>query len=168
MARDNARLARGAGKDPRMNVRVLDDPYRLDTTDPSGFDVLVLHFVNWEKPDPNDKAKENLRSFVERGGGLVSLHFACGAFSNWTEYASLIVRVWDRTNTHDPRGIFRVDLVNTIHPVTRGLAPAFETDDELYTYLAGDKPVELLATARSRITNRDQRNRKESAARCKP
>jgi type 1 glutamine amidotransferase len=28
---------------------------------------------------------------------------------------------------------------------------AFETDDELYTCLAGDRPVEVLATARSKV-----------------
>jgi uncharacterized protein len=141
-------------KDPRMKVEVLDSPYKLEGADLSDTDVLLLHFMNWEKPDPNDAAKENLRSFVERGGGLVSVHFACGAFGGWPEYAALIGRVWDRTNTHDPRGIFRVDIINTNHAVTRGME-SFETDDELYTCLTGIKPVEFLATARSKVDKRD-------------
>jgi type 1 glutamine amidotransferase len=143
------------GRDPRMRVAVLQDPYKLDVTDLGGYDVLLLHFMNWEKPDPNDKAKQNLRRFVERGGGLVIIHFACGAFQGWPEYAALAGRVYDRTNTHDARGPFTVNLVNTNHPLTRGMQPAFDTDDELYTCLMGDKPIELLATARSKITWRD-------------
>jgi uncharacterized protein len=143
------------GKDPRLKVEVLPDPYKLDVTDLARYDVLLLHFMNWEKPDPNDKARENLRSFVERGGGLVIIHFACGAFQGWPEYAALAGRIYDRINTHDPRGPFTVNLVNAIHPLTRGMAASFETDDELYICLMGDKPIELLATARSKITKHD-------------
>ena len=142
-------------KDSRMKVKVLNDPYKLDVTDLSSYNALLLHFMNWEKPDPNNKAKQNLRNFVERGGGLVVLHFACGAFQGWPEYANLAGRVYDRTNTHDPRGLFTVNLVNTNHPLTRGMSSSFKTDDELYICLTGDKPVELLATARSKITKRD-------------
>jgi uncharacterized protein len=142
-------------KDPRMHVMVLEDPYQLDSFDLSSYDVLLLHFMNWEKPDPNDQAKERLRSFVERGGGLVIIHFACGAFQGWPEYASLAGRIYDRTNTHDPRGPFTVNIVNTHHPITLGMGSSFETDDELYICLPGDKPIELLATARSIITKRD-------------
>ena len=143
------------GKDPRMKVEVSKDPYKLDATDLSSYDVLLLHFMNWEKPDPNDKAKENLRSFVARGGGLVIVHFACGAFQGWPEYAALAGRIYDRTNTHDPRGPFTVNVVNTKHALTRGMAASFEADDELYICLMGEKPIELLATARSKITQRD-------------
>jgi type 1 glutamine amidotransferase len=142
-------------KDPRLKVEVLKDPYKLDVTDLSNYDTLLLHFMNWQKPDPNDKAKENLQNFVQRGGGLVIVHFACGAFPGWPEYASLAGRIYDRTNTHDPRGPFTVNLVNTNHALTLGMVSSFETDDELYICLMGDKPIDLLATARSKITQRD-------------
>jgi type 1 glutamine amidotransferase len=141
-------------KDARLRVDVLSDPYRLDRFDLSPYQALVMHFMNWERPEPGDRAKENLRGFVDRGGGLVLVHFACGAFSNWTEFPKLAGRVWDGKNTHDPRGPFRVDLVTTEHPVTRGLV-AYETDDELYIGLTGESPVEDLATARSKVTGRD-------------
>lgn len=150
-----AALQKELAKDPRMHVALLEDPYRLDQADLAKFDVVFLHFNNWERPDPNEAAKENLRSFVERGGGLVLLHFACGAFSEWREFPKLAGRVWDRKNNHDPRGAFRVELVNTTHPITHGLT-SFETDDELYTGLTGDQPITLLAKARSRTTGADQ------------
>ncbi|MBP9901390.1 MAG: ThuA domain-containing protein, partial [Verrucomicrobia bacterium] len=142
-------------KDPRMNVEVLDDPYRLEATDLSKHDVVFLHFNNWEKPAPNDKSKADLKKFVEQGGGLFVLHFASGAFSNWTEFSALAGKIWDRKNTHDPRGPFQVRIVNADHPITQGLT-GFDTDDELYTGLTGAKPVELLATAKSKVTRSDQ------------
>ena len=142
-------------KDPRMKVEVLEDPYRLESTDLAKHDVVFLHFNNWEKPDPSDKSKADLKKFVEQGGGLFVLHFACGAFSNWTDFPALAGKIWDRKNTHDPRGAFSIRIVNADHPITQGLT-VFDTDDELYTGLTGGKPVELLATAKSKMTQSDQ------------
>ena len=142
-------------KDSRMKVEVLDDPYRLEATDLFKHDVVFLHFNNWEKPDPSDKSKADLKKFVEQGGGLFVLHFASGAFSNWTEFPALAGKIWDRKNTHDPRGPFQVRIVNADHPISQGLT-VFDTDDELYTGLTGAKPVELLAAAKSKMTQSDQ------------
>jgi type 1 glutamine amidotransferase len=50
--------------------------------------------------------------------------------------------------------LFTVDIVDPDHPVTRGLA-AFETDDELYTCLAGNRPVRVIASAKSKVDGRD-------------
>ena len=130
-------LVEALTNDARLRVDVLEDPYRLDTTDLSPYRAVFLHFMNWEKPDPNDKAKENLRGFVERGGGMVMIHFACGAFQGWPEFRNLAGRIYDRTNTHDPRGPFTVELANTNHAVTRGMT-SFGVDDELYICLAGE------------------------------
>lgn len=138
----------------RLRVDVLEDPYRLEVTDLTPYAAVVLHFMNWEKPDPSDKAKENLRNFVGRGGGMVMIHFACGAFRDWPEFRNLAGRIYDRTNTHDPRGPFAVEITSTNHFVTSGLS-SFQADDELYTCLTGEKPVDVLATARSKITGRD-------------
>src|SRR6185369_425419 len=86
-------LVEALTNDSRLRVDVLEDPNRLDTTDLSPYGVVFLHFMNWEKPDPNDKAKENLRKFVERGGGMVMIHFACGAFHDWPEFQNLAGRI---------------------------------------------------------------------------
>lgn len=142
-------------RDPRIQVEILTDPYRLDTTDLSRFQTVFLNFNNWQQPDPGDAAKAGLRKFVHGGGGLFVLHFACGAFANWPEFPDLAGRVYDRTNTHDPRGPFTVTLIETNHPITRTLR-SFETDDELYTCLTGKAPIQLLATARSKVTLRDE------------
>lgn len=139
--------------DALLRVDVMENPYQLDRTDLSSYRVVLLHFMNWEKPDPNAAAKENLRRFVDRGGGLVMIHFACGAFRDWPDFRNLAGRIYDRTNTHDPRGPFTVEITGQSHFVTQGFT-RFEVDDELYTCLTGEKPVDVLATARSRVTQR--------------
>ncbi len=43
-----------------------------------------------------------------------------------------------------------MNIVDADHPITRGLA-SFDVPDELYTCLAGETPVTLLATAVSKV-----------------
>ena len=141
-------------KDPRFIVRVIEDPEFLASPALDQYDVVVLHYMNWESPDPSKAASERLQKFVQNGKGLVLLHFACGAWSGWPEFRNLAGRVWDKVNSHDPRGPFRVDVVDQDHPVTHGLA-SFEADDELYIGLTGERPITVLATARSKLTGKD-------------
>jgi type 1 glutamine amidotransferase len=149
-------LRRLLEEDPRLSVRILEDPHALDTSALTNYAVVLLHFQNWQQPGPGAAARENLRRFVERGGGLMSVHFACGAWQGeWPEFANLIGRVWDpKLPGHDPRGPFTVRIADRQHPVTRGLED-FETDDELYTCLTGDAPIRLLAAAKSKVDGRE-------------
>jgi len=141
-------------KDPRFEVRVVEDPQRLAMPELADYDVVVLHFMNWQRPGPKADALENLCGFVRDGKGLVVVHFACGAFAESPEYRQLAGRVWDGKNSHDPRGPFRVEILDREHPITRGME-SYDTDDELYICLTGDRPIENLASARSRVTGQD-------------
>lgn len=143
-------LLEALGKDERLRIDVLSDPYRLDQFDLESYQAVILHFMNWERPDPNQNVQDNLSRFVEKGGGLVLIHFACGAFGEWDAFSKLAGRVWDKVNTHDPRGPFDVNIIDQNHPITRGMQD-FETDDELYTCLTGSKPVSILAQATSKV-----------------
>lgn len=142
-------------KDRRCEVRIIEDPELLADEEVFQYDVVCLHFRN-DRPLRREKQiRTNLTRFVQEGRGLMVLHFACGAFGDWPQYLDLAGKVWDKKNTHDPRGPFTVKIVNTTHPVTRGLKSEFLTDDELYICLTGERPVEVLATAKSRITGKD-------------
>ena len=137
--------------DERLRVEVVEEPNRLADPELQTFDVVVIHFMSWEKPTPGQQARDNLRKFVNDGKGLFILHFGCGAFRDWPEFRNLAGRVWDpKLRAHDPRGPFRVDIVNLKHPIMQGLT-SFETEDELYTCLAGDRPINVLAAARSKV-----------------
>ena len=148
-------LAEALRKDTRLKVRLVEDPHFLDSSALHRYDVVVLHFMPWQKPTPGSKARANLRKFVQGGKGLFILHFGCGAFYDWPEFRNLAGRVWDpKARAHDPWGRFRVDITDKDHPITRGLQ-SFETEDELYTCLTGDRPVDMLATSRSKVDGKD-------------
>ena len=148
-------LAEVLRQDRRMAVDVVEDPNFLASPKLNDYDVAVLHFMKWEQPTPGQDARQNLRKFVRDGKGLFILHFGCGAFYDWPEFRNLAGRVWDpNLPAHDPKGVFHVNITDANHPVTKGLK-SFDTDDELYTCLAGERPVRILATARSKVDDKD-------------
>jgi uncharacterized protein len=143
-------------KDQRLQVTVQEDPKFLADPKLNDYDVIVLHYMNWESPDPGDAARENLRKFVAGGKGLVLVHFACGAFKDWPEFVNIVGRIYDpKLPPHDPYGKFTVDIADQDHPITKGMKP-FETVDELYTCLAeNSNKIGILATAKSKVTGKD-------------
>ncbi len=150
-------LADALRKDPRLEVFRIDDPNFLDSPAIHNYDLLLLHFQNWERPGPGGQARENLRKFVAGGKGLALVHFACGAWhGEWPEFEKLAGRVWFGSEPgpgkrqHDPFGPIHVEIVKPEHPLARGLAD-FDTTDELYTCLTGDHPIRVVAQAKSRI-----------------
>jgi len=148
-------LAEAIAADKRLKVTVTEKPGDLAGDDLNDYDVIVLHFMNWEQPDPGPKARENLAKAIRGGRGLVLVHFACGALQDWPEFVKLAGRVWDpKLRPHDPYGRFTVRIIDHEHPVTAGLGD-FETVDELYTCLAGKTPIRVLATARSKVDGKD-------------
>ncbi|MBN1442679.1 MAG: ThuA domain-containing protein, partial [Planctomycetes bacterium] len=148
-------LARSIRKDRRLEVRVVETADFLASPELKHYDVIVLHYMNWESPDPGADARDGLKRFVAGGKGLVLVHFACGAFQGWDEFVKIAGRVWDpKMRAHDPRGPFRVEIKDPEHPITKGMK-AFDTDDELYTCLAGETPIRVLATARSKVDEKD-------------
>ena len=146
-------LADALRKDAALSVFTVEDPSFLDSEAVQRYDVIVLHFQNWEQPGPGEHARENLRKFVQNGKGLVLLHYACGAWHDeWPEFAKVAGRVWAGPNVrqHDSFGAFRVELTRAEHPIIRGLSD-FDTQDELYTCLTGDHPITVLAQAKSKV-----------------
>ncbi len=142
-------------KDQRLEVRIVDDLEFLASDVIFDYDVLLMHFKNYEVPQRDEKVRANLTRFVDQGGGLALFHFACGAFEQWDGFVDLAGRAWDKTKRgHDPHGTFTVQFVDREHPITKGLDD-FEITDELYTCLGGDRPIHVLATARSKVDGKD-------------
>ena len=142
--------------DRRLQVEVVETPEFLADPKLPSFDAVVFHWMNWEKPSPGEAARENFRKFVAGGKGLVLVHFACGAFQDWPEFRKIAGRVYDpKLPPHDPRGPYTVHIADPQHPITKGLSD-FDADDELYTCLAGEAPIRILATAKSKITGKDE------------
>lgn len=152
--------------DRRFQVTVVTDPELLATKNLAGFDVVLLNYCNWQRGGLSPAAQENFQKYLADGGGLALIHFANGAFhsslpetppSDWPEYRNICRRVWDHAagrSSHDAYGRFTVEITAD-HPITQGMN-SFETIDELYCNQAGDLPIEVLATARSTVTGRDE------------
>ncbi len=149
------KLAEILRQDKRLAVEIQEDAKFLASPKLHEYDAMVLNYMNWQSPDPGPEARDGLKKFVSDGKGLVLFHFACGAFQGWDEFAKIAGRAWDpKLRGHDPRGPFRVDITAVDHPITRGMK-AFDTDDELYTCLAGDTPITVLAAAKSKVDKKD-------------
>ena len=147
-------LSEALRKDARLEVVTVEDPAFLDSAALKRFDLVLLHFQNWQQPGPGEAARENLKRFVSSGKGVALVHFACGAWHDeWPEFSNIAGRVWmglgPSVHQHDPYGPFRVELVKPEHPILRGLTD-FDTQDELYTCLTGEHPIEVLAQAKSK------------------
>ena len=114
------------------------------------YDLVVAHFKNYDPDTPGRSGYDNLAKFVQQGGGLIVVHFACGAFQEFQDdFVTLAGRVWNpKFRGHDRYGEFTVEPTVADHPITRGLGP-FKTTDELYTCLDGSTPITVLARARS-------------------
>ncbi len=148
-------LARALQADERLKIDVVESPMFLAEGDLGAYRVVVLHMKNYDPDKPGPEGGKRLAQFVRGGGGLVLVHFACGALQEWPEFVELAGRVWNpKLRGHDPHGRFRVEVVDRKHPITAGMVD-FETIDELYTCLDGKTPVTVLASARSKVDDRD-------------
>lgn len=151
-------LAEALRKDTRLEVFTVEDPHFLDSTALARYDAVVMHWQNWQQPGPSARARQNLREFVSAGKGIVLAHFACGAWhGEWPEFEQVAGRVWagpgPGVRQHDRYGAFQVELVQPKHPILKGLSN-FDTTDELYTCLTGERPIEILAHARSNVDSK--------------
>lgn len=152
-------LVSALASDRRMEISVVEEPAFLASPKLGEYDAVVLHYQNHQCPPP-DGALANLKRVIEGGRGLVLVHFACGAFIDWTtktvpaDFLAIAGRVWNpKLRGHDPRGPFRVTIADRADPISSGLND-FETADELYTCLDGDIPIRTLATATSKVDQR--------------
>jgi len=154
-------------RDPRISVDVSENIEDFATDKISGYDLLVLNYCNWEKPGLSDAAKAGFVKYLQAGGGLIIIHFSNGAFhfslpkageSDWPEFRKICRRAWDHTpnkSGHDAYGKFVVEIAKADHPITPGMEP-FETIDELYFRQQGEEPIEVLLSAKSTVTGRDE------------
>ena len=144
-------LADILAKDKRLEVRIVKDPHQLASPTLHKYDVVVLHFMDWKVPSPGPEARGNFKKFVEAGGGLVLVHFACGAWQDWPVFVKIAGRAWNpKLRGHDRYGKFIVRISDAAHEITRGMKD-FETTDELYTCLDGKAEIRVLADATSKV-----------------
>ncbi len=117
------------------------------------YDVLVLHDM-YEQIGPKEQA--NLREFVERGGGVVSIHHSIVDYTSWPWWYEQVVGGKFFTapmGAHDKSEYKEgVDLVVKPakglggHPVIRGLGPLVVNDEAYRKMWQSDKITALMET----------------------
>jgi putative membrane-bound dehydrogenase-like protein len=101
----------------------LDD---LSAAKLAGYDCLMI-YANHTKISPAQE--EALLSFVEQGGGLAAIHCASYCFLNSPRYIELVGAQFKSHGT----GVFKETIVNSSHPILKGLSP-IESWDETYVH----------------------------------
>jgi len=133
-----------------FEVKTLGNANALEVRDNlDNADVIYLLMYNASTPTISDQAKENLLDFVKQGKGFVVAHLGSASFKEWDAFKRLCGRAWVMGESgHGPRSVFKAQIADPDHPITRGLAD-FQQDDELYAKLQGDVPIHVLVTAES-------------------
>lgn len=154
-------------RSPRVGVEVSTDIEDLGRKRLGDYQVVLLNYCNWLDGRPlSEASRRALVQYLRDGGGLISVHFANGAFhhslpkagsSDWPEYRRIIRRVWNHSGKppsgHDAFGRFTVRPTAADHPIVKGLRP-FEVTDELYFRQDGEEPIEPLIVAESKVTKK--------------
>jgi len=143
------------GENITYQVAELPDAYSMFLPENrSKYDVLVFYHM-WQNIT-SEQAKV-LAECISQGKPLVALHHSICAFDDWPEYINIIGGKYFHKPTtvkgkeyaacsfiHDLH--FIVKIVDTNHPVTKGLHD-FEIFDETYKgYYVGDNVIPLLTT----------------------
>jgi type 1 glutamine amidotransferase len=121
-----------AGYD-NLRVTCVSDFEALDAVAKASFAIAYTCNVQ-----PSAEAEQVLRAMVARGGRLLALH-ATNALLDFTPSgvaarpaaADFMELLGSQFVAHPPMGSFAIEVTDSLHPLTAGIA-AFETTDELY------------------------------------
>ena len=128
------------------NYQILDSADSL-----AKYDAIVLIGAFQEKHGFSIAAlaQTNLLNFVKNGKGFYAQHLASSSWQNWEEFSNMCGRRWiNGKSGHPKREPFEVKILNTDHPITRGIKN-FTHDDECYGNMGVFRDVTVLATGRS-------------------
>ena len=127
-----------AGKD-FAEVAIQPDPNFIASDEFLTYDVAVFDFRNQNPLAQEDKVEANLLKFLGQPKGLVTVHWANGAFPFWPEFVNIVGR--SQLSVHDPRGSFLVKIVNPNHPITKDMKSVLAAIAGYAVVLALPSPV---------------------------
>lgn len=123
----------------RFEVRITEEFRGASPETLAAYDLVILNYFDGRKAQLRwgERSDQALLDYVRSGKGLVIYHFSVAAFDGWTEFEKLSGGNWRPNNGHhSARHDFRVDVRDSEHPITNGLAKSFpQPNDELYANL---------------------------------
>jgi len=132
-----------------INFTYTEDLKDLNPENLSWYDAIMI-YANWNEIAPDQE--KALLDFVSSGKGLIPVHCASYCFRNSQEYVKMVGgQFWRHTMDS-----VRADIVQTEHPVMKGLRP-FTSWDETYLHTQLQPDNQVLAT---RTIKKDQENDK--------
>ncbi|GIU76342.1 MAG: hypothetical protein KatS3mg004_3429 [Bryobacteraceae bacterium] len=158
-------VATGGHTYPSAFFRLFEDP-RIEWTHagsqreafgakPTGrFDVIVFHDM---AETIGEKEKQNLREFVENGGGIVSIHHAIVNYTSWPWWYEEVIggKFFTADTPQRKKSLWKegVEMVATAapgaerHPVLRGVPP-LPVKDEAYSGMWRSPRIQVLMEVR--------------------
>src|SRR6266436_1478073 len=132
----------------RFDVRVEEEVRGITSATLANYDLIVQYYYGPRWPAVTERAVED---FVRSGKGMITVHgvtygpFFGQAGGNpqepkrrmegepWQGYVDMVGMYWKIENIgHARRRQFTVKWTDREHPISKGLAPTFLVDDELY------------------------------------
>ena len=109
-------------------------------------DVIVFY---WNYPDFTEENGKQLDEFLQRGGGLVYIHYAVDATANPQALADRIGLAWKGGASKFRHGRVELDITEEEHPIIEGFekTTVFPNDETYWQLTDGIKKIEVLATA---------------------
>ena len=147
----------------RFEVRVVEEFRGATAETLAPYDVVVDHYMdrNTQNLRWGPGAEKAFLDYVRSGKGLVIYHFALASFNGWTEFEKMSAGNWRPGNGHHSvRHDYTVKIIDTEHPVTKGLKTTLPVmNDELYANLKWQPQgtYHVLATAYDDHTIYDER-----------
>ena len=114
----------------------------VDNPDQKEYETVV--FYNFHRPSPTEAQAKAILDLTERGQGMVILHHAILAFPEWDVYSDMCGIDSRADFGYFPKQTLQVQVTDSTHPITEGLAD-WEMGDETYTMKsAGNDSIILL------------------------
>jgi putative membrane-bound dehydrogenase-like protein len=126
----------------KRNIELIytDQAQDLNPAKLAGFDCVAIYANTTRIAPEQEKA---LLDFVTAGGGFAPLHCASYCFLNSPKYIELVGAQFKSHGT----GVFKETIVNSEHPVMKGLSP-IESWDETYVHTKHNTNRVVLAERR--------------------
>jgi type 1 glutamine amidotransferase len=134
----------------RYEVTIDEDAAVLLTPAMSRYDLIIVAADRRDDEHKFSAAEQQaLLDWVKAGHGYVSIHAANNAAKDWLPaWREMLGGVFTHVGLPDgkvQKGSYRIKIVDTAHPITRGLSD-FDLKDELYYNMQMQPGVEPLAT----------------------
>ena len=113
---------------------------------PEQFDKADVIVFYWNYQAFNEDNGKDLDAFLEKGGGLVYLHYAVDATQNPKALANRIGLAWKGGVSKFRHGRQPLDFADADHPITRGFEDVVFEDESYWELIKGDQEINVLAS----------------------